>query len=135
MQFYKEKLLSPVQLKRLSEHKYSCTSSSLLDRLLQPWWNWLVRQVPIWIAPNLITIVGLVVNILTTLVLVYYSPDAKSEVFNASFPDFKVIVVLLKELLKSHCVAKRDVGTFIPRGIFCISRKTMDSNYPQLILT
>ncbi|XP_074108343.1 choline/ethanolaminephosphotransferase 1 bbc isoform X3 [Cotesia typhae] len=79
MQFYKEKILSPGQLKRLSEHKYSCTSASLLDSYLQPWWDWLVSKVPLWLAPNLITIVGLVINIATTLILVYYSPDAKAE--------------------------------------------------------
>ncbi|XP_015435621.1 PREDICTED: cholinephosphotransferase 1 [Dufourea novaeangliae] len=79
MQFYKEKLLSPGQLKRLSEHKYSCTSNSLLDGLLQPWWDWLVSKVPLWLAPNLITVLGLIVNIVTTLILVYYSPDAKAE--------------------------------------------------------
>ncbi|XP_020296550.1 cholinephosphotransferase 1 isoform X5 [Pseudomyrmex gracilis] len=79
MQFYKEKLLSPGQLKRLSEHKYSCTSNSLLDGLLQPWWDWLVSKVPLWLAPNLITVLGLIVNIVTTLILVYYSPDARAE--------------------------------------------------------
>ncbi|XP_076546970.1 choline/ethanolaminephosphotransferase 1 bbc isoform X5 [Osmia lignaria lignaria] len=79
MQFYKEKLLSPGQLKRLSEHKYSCTTNSLLDGLLQPWWDWLVSKVPLWLAPNLITILGLIVNIVTTLILIYYSPDAKTE--------------------------------------------------------
>ncbi|XP_015597905.1 choline/ethanolaminephosphotransferase 1 isoform X12 [Cephus cinctus] len=79
MQFYKERLLSPGQLKRLTEHKYSCTSVSLLDGLLQPWWEWLVSKVPLWLAPNLITVIGLFVNIATTLVLVYYSPDAKAE--------------------------------------------------------
>ncbi|XP_072759026.1 cholinephosphotransferase 1 isoform X3 [Anoplolepis gracilipes] len=79
MQFYKDKLLSPGQLKRLSEHKYSCTSKSILDGLLQPWWDWLVSQVPLWLAPNLITVLGLIVNIATTLILVYYSPDARAE--------------------------------------------------------
>ncbi|XP_071573199.1 cholinephosphotransferase 1 isoform X3 [Temnothorax nylanderi] len=79
MQFYKDRLLSPGQLKRLSEHRYSCTSSSLLDGLLQPWWNWLVSKVPLWLAPNLITLVGLIINIVTTLILIYYSPDARTE--------------------------------------------------------
>lgn len=78
--FYKDKLLSPAQLKRLNDHKYSCSSISLVDPLLQPWWNWLVSKTPLWIAPNLITILGLIVNILTTLILVWYSPDAKIEV-------------------------------------------------------
>lgn len=62
-----------------SEHKYNCTSNSILDKVLQVWWCWLVSKTPIYIAPNLLTIVGLFVNILTSLVLVWYSPDAKSE--------------------------------------------------------
>ena len=35
-----------------------------------------VTLVPLWMAPNLITIVGLAVNILTSLVLVLYCPTA-----------------------------------------------------------
>ncbi|XP_052738270.1 cholinephosphotransferase 1 isoform X2 [Bicyclus anynana] len=77
MQFYKERILNAAQLKRLSEHKYSCTSSSILDAWLQPWWCWLVSKTPLWLAPNLITILGLIVNIVTTLILIWYSPDAR----------------------------------------------------------
>ncbi|CAH1390052.1 unnamed protein product [Nezara viridula] len=77
--FFKNKILTPGQLKRLAEHKYSSESISILDRILQPWWNWLVGQVPIWVAPNLITMVGLFINIITTLILVWYSPDAQTE--------------------------------------------------------
>ncbi|KAJ0179614.1 hypothetical protein K1T71_005326 [Dendrolimus kikuchii] len=79
MQFYKERILNAAQLKRLSEHKYSCTSASLLDAWLQPWWCWLVSKTPLWLAPNLITILGLIVNIVTTLILVWYSPDARQD--------------------------------------------------------
>lgn len=67
---WKRPILKAQQLKRLSEHKYSCASASLLDPQLQKWWNWLVSICPLYIAPNLITIVGLIVNIVTTLVLV-----------------------------------------------------------------
>jgi hypothetical protein len=90
--FYKDKLLSPAQLKRLSDHKYSCSSISLVDPLLQPWWNWLVSKTPLWIAPNLITILGLAVNIITTLILVWYSPDAKIEVSVVSKVIFQVCI-------------------------------------------
>ncbi|XP_026745966.1 cholinephosphotransferase 1 isoform X3 [Trichoplusia ni] len=79
MQFYKERILNAAQLKRLSDHKYSCTSASILDAWLQPWWCWLVSKTPLWLAPNLITILGLIVNIVTTLILVWYSPDARQE--------------------------------------------------------
>lgn len=79
MYFYKNKLLQAGQLKKLGEHKYSCTSVSLLDPVLQPWWCWLVAKVPLWLAPNLITIVGLAVNIVTTLILIYFSPTGREE--------------------------------------------------------
>lgn len=79
MLFYKEKLLSPGQLKRLGDHIYRYDSVSLMDPLLQPFWNWLVSKVPLWLAPNLITVSGLIVNIITTLILVWYSPDARAE--------------------------------------------------------
>lgn len=75
-------VLDDKQLKRLKEHKYSCISSSVLEPLLQPWWNWVVQCLPLWLAPNLITITGLILNIMTSLVLVYYNPDGKEEVLS-----------------------------------------------------
>ncbi|KAF2361505.1 CDP-alcohol phosphatidyltransferase [Trinorchestia longiramus] len=44
------------------------------------WWCWLVQQFPLNIAPNLITVIGLLVNVLTSLLLVYFSPYADQEV-------------------------------------------------------
>lgn len=74
--------LSPAQLKRLEEHKYSASGRSLFEPPCQVFWNWLVQQTPTWIAPNTLTIVGLLVNIISTVVLVYYCPTATEEVSN-----------------------------------------------------
>ncbi|KAK7879718.1 hypothetical protein WMY93_033568 [Mugilogobius chulae] len=71
--------LSRHQLKRLEEHRYSSAGRSLLEPLMQTYWEWLVARVPSWIAPNLITIVGLATNVFTTLVLVYYCPTATEQ--------------------------------------------------------
>lgn len=71
MKLYKQRLLSEAQLKRLGDHQYSCQSNSILDKLLQPYWNWLVSKIPIWLAPNLLTICGLIINIITSLILVW----------------------------------------------------------------
>lgn len=76
--------LSPAQLKRLEEHKYSASGRSLFEPPCQIYWNWLIQQIPTWIAPNTLTIVGLLVNILSTVVLVYYCPTATEEVSKAS---------------------------------------------------
>lgn len=71
--------LSRHQLKRLEEHRYNSVGRSLLEPLMQGFWEWLVGRLPFWIAPNLITVVGLVINICTTLILVCYCPSATEE--------------------------------------------------------
>ncbi|KAL4641442.1 cholinephosphotransferase 1-like isoform X1 [Arapaima gigas] len=71
--------LSAPQLKRLQEHKYSASGSSLLEPPCQVYWNWLVRQIPTWVAPNTLTLTGLLVNIVTTVILVYFCPSATEE--------------------------------------------------------
>jgi phosphatidylglycerophosphate synthase len=41
-------------------------------------WNWLVEQYPLWLAPNLITLAGLIVNISSVLILGWFSIDGKA---------------------------------------------------------
>ena len=60
--------------------RYSSAGRSLLEPMMQHYWEWLVGRVPAWIAPNLITVVGLATNVFTTLVLVYYCPTATEQV-------------------------------------------------------
>ena len=73
-------VLTALQLRRLTEHKYSVGGTSLLEPAMQKFWRWLVEQVPLWWAPNAITLGGLLMNCISTLLLVYYSPDGKREV-------------------------------------------------------
>ncbi|XP_060766164.1 choline/ethanolaminephosphotransferase 1b isoform X5 [Neoarius graeffei] len=72
-------VLTRHQLKRLEEHRYSSAGKSLLEPIMQCYWEWLVGCMPPWIAPNLITIIGLATNAFTTLVLVYYCPTATEQ--------------------------------------------------------
>ncbi|XP_064400073.1 cholinephosphotransferase 1-like [Halichondria panicea] len=60
-------LLTHAQLERLKDHKYSAKGTSLSEVFMQPFWKWLVTKVPLWVAPNLLTFVGLVINIFTCL--------------------------------------------------------------------
>jgi len=46
----------------LHSHKYSCEGKSLLEPLFYPWWNYSITLCPLWIAPNLITLIGLLIN-------------------------------------------------------------------------
>lgn len=73
-------VLNESQLKRIAKHKYNASCTTILDPYMQVWWCWFVQRLPMWMAPNTITILGLLVNMFTTLVLVYFSPHARSEV-------------------------------------------------------
>ncbi|NXS08407.1 CHPT1 Cholinephosphotransferase, partial [Neodrepanis coruscans] len=72
--------LSPAQLKRLEQHRYSAAGRSLLEPWLQPYWGWLVEQVPLGLAPNAITMGGLLLNCLTALPLIACCPSATEQV-------------------------------------------------------
>lgn len=72
--------LSAAQLRRLEEHRYCAAGVSVLEPPLQRYWAWLLRWVPLWLAPNSITLLGLVINLLTTLLLIAYCPTATEEV-------------------------------------------------------
>uniref|UniRef100_A0A1I7XKB5 CHHC U11-48K-type domain-containing protein n=1 Tax=Heterorhabditis bacteriophora TaxID=37862 RepID=A0A1I7XKB5_HETBA len=95
-------LLTPEELNRLSDHKYSALDTSWLDELcMKVLWEKVVTYYPLWLAPNLITLIaitcvkihldafvsylgekprdylGLVVNLITVLTLTYFCPTAK----------------------------------------------------------
>ena len=70
-------VLSEAQLRRLKEYRYRSTNISILDPVFQLYWNWLTSRLPKWLAPNLITLTGLAVNILSSLLLLYFSPNLR----------------------------------------------------------
>ena len=77
-----EDTLSELQLKKLSLHQYKAEGRSLVEPPMQKFWQWLVQQIPLWWAPNAITLAGLIVNVVSTTILIYYCPDATREVSN-----------------------------------------------------
>lgn len=70
--------LNDEQLRYIAGHKYNVLGHSFLeDLVMQRFWNAIINIVPLWWAPNAITLIGLVANLAGTLLLVYYNPDAK----------------------------------------------------------
>ncbi|CAB3397285.1 unnamed protein product [Caenorhabditis bovis] len=71
-------LLTQEELKRLDEHIYSAVDTSWLDELcMKRFWENVVEYYPRWVAPNLLTLIGLITNLFTVLVLSYFCPTAK----------------------------------------------------------
>ena len=56
---FKTKYLSKKALENLNLYKYKSGEYSVLDKLLTPFWNWFVEFIPLWLAPNLVTLLGL----------------------------------------------------------------------------
>lgn len=63
------------RVKNLYEYKYSGTDKSLVSKyVLGPYWTWLVELFPKSVAPNTITLSGLVLVFLNYLTLAYVDP-------------------------------------------------------------
>jgi len=55
----KSKYLSESALLNLKNYKYVSGQYSPMDNALTPFWNKAVEYVPMWMAPNLVTLIGL----------------------------------------------------------------------------
>ena len=89
-----EPVLTEGQLKRLAEHKYSSSGNTLLDPFMQKFWNWFVLRIPESIAPNVLTITGLLINAIATLILIIHSPDARHDVSSCCCVAVAAVVVI-----------------------------------------
>ena len=80
MLWYNRRILDSYQIEQLKKHKYASDNDSILDPYFQPWWNYVVTLVPLWVAPNLITLTGLILNMLAAFGLIFNCPSAKEEI-------------------------------------------------------
>lgn len=61
-----KRFLNDKHLTGLKEHRYSAVDNSPFGKyVMQPFWNRLVQVVPLWVAPNAITLAGLIMNVVT----------------------------------------------------------------------
>ncbi|XP_066286371.1 choline/ethanolaminephosphotransferase 1-like [Branchiostoma lanceolatum] len=73
-------VLSEAELKRLKEYKFKAEGASILNYVLKDFWGYLVEQIPTWVAPNVISFLGLAALVITTFPLFLYCPTATEEV-------------------------------------------------------
>ena len=73
-------VLSDTQLRGLKNHVYKAVGISITEHVYQPFWRWLVTQVPLWVAPNLLTFAGLLLNVATCLSVVAFDLNSEGTV-------------------------------------------------------
>lgn len=66
--------LSEEDLKNLDLYEYHGGEYSYIDKLMNPFWLKVAYAFPTWFAPNLITLTGLIINIIAALLVAVYDP-------------------------------------------------------------
>ena len=71
--------LSEEDLLNLDLYEYHSGEYSFLDNILNPFWQKVAYAFPNWFAPNLITLTGLIINIVAALIVALYDPMLTGE--------------------------------------------------------
>lgn len=73
-------LIPADRLNYLTEFKYITTGYSVLDNLMNIFWEFVVKLLPYWLAPNLITILGTIGMAVGYLSMAYYDITFKHQI-------------------------------------------------------
>ena len=72
--------ISEKQLRNLKKHEYQKEGTSILEPYFDVFWTWIVQFVPLWIAPNLITLLGSMTCAIQAGVMLHYTGFAATEI-------------------------------------------------------
>jgi ethanolaminephosphotransferase len=109
--------LNDTALVHLVNYQYKSGAYTKLDMLMTPFWNKSVEFLPMWMAPNLVTLIGLILCIIGELVIVSYSQDFSSEfVPSWAFYLFSIIVFIYQTLDAIDGKQARRTGEGSPLG-------------------
>lgn len=67
-------MLGKDALQGIAAYKYKAGTYTYLDNVLNHFWTYSVKFLPMWMAPNLVTMLGTVIMMSTTVVQLYYTP-------------------------------------------------------------
>jgi len=63
-------------IKALKKYKYRSVDKSLIQKyILNPYWCWLVEKVPLWVAPNLITLSGFMFMVFSICLMLVFGSN------------------------------------------------------------
>jgi phosphatidylglycerophosphate synthase len=69
--------LSDEELSGLKNYKYNVVEDSIAEKLMNPFWNWAVRLLPMWMAPNLVTLIGLLIVVGSSMLFLPFDLEMK----------------------------------------------------------
>ncbi|KAI8147685.1 CDP-alcohol phosphatidyltransferase-domain-containing protein [Fennellomyces sp. T-0311] len=105
------------QLENLRYYKYAAIDKSYVTKyILSHYWNWAITLFPMWIAPNLITLIGLGFMMSNVLLVLYYVPDLGTEAPNWIYFSFAAGLWLYSTFDNVDGKQARRTGTSSPLG-------------------
>ncbi|XP_017153668.1 ethanolaminephosphotransferase 1 [Drosophila miranda] len=71
--------LSEAHLRGFERYKYNCIDTGFVSvYIMHPFWNYCVKFLPRWLAPNLLTFVGFLMTVVNFILISYYDWDFKA---------------------------------------------------------
>ena len=109
--------LNDVALVNLINYKYKSGEYTAVDQAMQPFWNWSVQLLPMWMAPNLVTFIGLCLCIIGHVTVISFSQDYNmNPVPSWAFYMFAVVLFLYQTLDAIDGKQARRTGEGSPLG-------------------
>ena len=68
------KYLAEKDLKNLDVYVYHSAEYTLVEKTLNPFWTWFASCFPDTMAPNMITLIGLLINITASFTVLFNDP-------------------------------------------------------------
>ncbi|KEI38555.1 uncharacterized protein L969DRAFT_95630 [Mixia osmundae IAM 14324] len=102
--------LDQEHLLALREYRYSAVDLSPVSRyILRPWWEWVAARMPIWLAPNAITLIGFMAIVFNVICVIVFLPDLEG-------PAPAILYFRLMDLTDVDGKQARKTGTSSPLG-------------------
>ena len=74
------KYITAEGIQQLDRYQYKPGKYTTIDNLLTPYWNYVVTLVPEWVAPNLITFIGFLIFLSSTVIIFLYDFTFKESI-------------------------------------------------------
>nr|BAU37047.1 ethanolaminephosphotransferase [Chlamydomonas sphaeroides] len=110
------RVLSQRALEGLRAYVYKPGGYTWLDDLHTPMWNWVTAQLPMWLAPNLITLSGLICTFVAYFLMWYFLPEFTGEAPRWSYFFAGVSIVTYTNLDCIDGKQARRTGSSSPLG-------------------
>ncbi|CAH7670949.1 CDP-alcohol phosphatidyltransferase-domain-containing protein [Phakopsora pachyrhizi] len=104
-------------LSKLKDYKYRSIDLSFITKyILKHWWEFVTSQMPIWLAPNLITLIGLLFIIVNLITVIIYDSDLKTDLNGWIYFSFALGLFAYQTLDNVDGKQARRTGTSSPLG-------------------